>query len=409
MREDPQLIALKMLTRKSFFIQYNHYFKEEHFRTLELQMARKAIEKIYENDPQRVSTTLWEVQMQLSAWGMDMEEYRPVLKRLREIPATPDKFRQKLVKDFLTQSTLRGIFRTNLEKLSMHETPDMAVLKSEIDRVAMDLGDEEGRRRGDYATSLPEYLQTDFVIPIHLHAELDRSMAVGGGEIAVIEALIHSGKSTACVNIGVLHAKAGGNAVVITADEPRRRYVRRFDQCVLGVTVEDLFLNPVLTEKARDNVRSWGGSIEIIDVTHEKTTVATIGNRLDQLELAGRSPTMLVVDYPDRLFEPGSSDPKQKVDAVYGELARLASKYNLPVWVVSQINRESYSKHPTFGMSAGSSTKEEMASSIMVLQRNPGLDEQRKVEAYVLKSRNGVIRNRRIALNVDWDRQLIWG
>jgi hypothetical protein len=163
-----------------------------------------------------------------------------------------------------------------------------------------------------------------------------------------------------------------------------------------------------LADKARAMVREWGGSIEIHDVTHQKTTVEFIGARLDQLEQAGRAPTMLMVDYPDRLFEPGTPEPRMKVDAIYAGLARLGSRFGLPVWVVSQINRENYTAFPRLGMSAWSSSKEEMASSILVLQRNAALDEMKKVEVTVLKSRNEDFRPR-VTINADWSRQLLWG
>lgn len=406
MREDVQLIALNMLRRYSFFVQYDGYFKSEHFRSIELQNIRRAVRDIFTHEVRELAT-VWDLRLRLKAWGLDLEDYNPILKRLEGIPVVPDQFRQKLVQEMITVSSIRMLARTALETIDAHEEVNLIEFKSEVDRLVMDLTDEK-QRRGDYATSVAEYLGKDFFVPIGIQHDLSQAVGVGAGEIALCEALIHSGKSTWVVNVAVNHAKTGGNVVVVTADEPRRRYIRRFDQCILGVTKDMLLEQKGLADKARSRVREWGGSIEIHDVTHQKTTVEFIGARLDQLEQGGRAPTMLMVDYPDRLFEPGTPEPRMKVDAIYAGLARLGSRFGIPVWVVSQINRENYTAFPRLGMSAWSSSKEEMASSILVLQRNAALDEMKKVEVTVLKSRNEDFRPR-MTINADWSRQLMWG
>jgi hypothetical protein len=116
----------------------------------------------------------------------------------------------------ITTSSVRMLARSALETIDAHEELNLIEFKAEVDRLIMDLTDEK-QRRGDYATSVAEYLGKDFYVPIGIQSELSAAVGVGAGEIALCEALIHSGKSTWIVNVAVNHAKTGGNVGVGTS------------------------------------------------------------------------------------------------------------------------------------------------------------------------------------------------
>ena len=149
-----------------------------------------------------------------------------------------------------------------------------------------------------------------------------------------------------------------------------------------------------------------GGWLEIVDCTFQKTTVAQFETVIYRMEDKGRLPSLILVDFADKLKAPGL-EGRAAIDEIYDDLKRVSARHKAPLWTASQVRRENYGwGKKGLDSPALSIAKSENATVFIAVERNSEADAAGKWYAKMLKSRDSSQRPM-ILMGADWDRQVI--
>lgn len=402
-----ELQVLRSLFSRPKYLQFKDRILDDHWSSFELAQIAKAIGFALDKTPEIQIVTTKRIRLALEHFGQEPTKYDPILARLRRVRIEDSDFIHELVHKFVTNAAMKTLARKIIEDVETNQEVSPWEVKAELDTVIADPATVT--QEDNYHFSEAMYLKGDSVVPLGLDRELDLLVSVGSGEILVVLANVGVGKTMICVCISKAQLMQGKSVLFVTADEPRRKIFRRHDQSILGVTGHMLRRDPVRAQFARDKIREWGSHLEVMDVTYERTTVPRIGARVQEMQAIGRGPSVIIVDYPDKLFSPGIVDKQQQVDTIYDDLARLSAALGPPVVVPSQVKYEwSAKKIDRVEAASWSKGKAEKCTSAISLNKVPNpLDSRPQLMVSVLKSREEG-RYPDLLFNVDTDRQLLW-
>jgi hypothetical protein len=389
-----------MLTYRPFFMKYSHLVPDEALSCIEHAVVRRAIGRIFKENVEAQSAKLGQIKLALESMGQDMEDYMPILIRMREVPVQPDTFRQSVVREFLAQVKLKSMAKDIIETTMANELPDMRGVRKSVEEVERVL--QHRIESGSYTASRAEYTDVEAVpLPTGLSQEIDPLIGVAAGEVGIFLGSPGEGKTTMFANMTKYEAMRGGNPFIA-----RPKMIRRLDQSIMGVTKEMLFRDPSLAERARDRVEEWGAHIEMMDGT-TGIGIQDIEARIVKLQEDGIAPTLLMIDYADKLVPPKTRDVMLEIMMIFDELPRLGSRQKVPIWTASQVQREFYGRRKTLNCAAWSVAKVERTASVVGLWRNTEADVGGKIYLQTLKSREGPLCSD-VGVNADWVRQLVW-
>jgi replicative DNA helicase len=163
---------------------------------------------------------------------------------------------------------------------------------------------------------------------------------LGRGKLAAIGALTGIGKSHALIDLGA-HAVTvcGLNVIHYTLELDHIDTGNRYDARISDIAFDDLHSNKDLV-KERINERTKG-KLVIKSYPTKAATVQTLKNHFNNLKLRGIEPDLVLIDYADLLKSKENYDSKRlNEEAIYEELRAWAMEAKLPIWTVTQINRE---------------------------------------------------------------------
>lgn len=163
---------------------------------------------------------------------------------------------------------------------------------------------------------------------------------LGRGKLAAIGALTGIGKSHALIDLGA-HAvtECALNVAHYSLELDHIDTGNRYDARISDVPFDDLVANKDLV-KARITERTKG-KLVIKTYPAKTATVQTLKNHYSNLKLRGIQIDLILIDYADLLKSKENYDSKRlNEEAIYEELRAWAMEVNLPIWTVTQINRE---------------------------------------------------------------------
>ena len=160
---------------------------------------------------------------------------------------------------------------------------------------------------------------------------------LGKGELGVIIAPTGAGKSMALVHLGAQALKQGKTVVHYTLELGESVVGLRYDSCVSGVGLGDLF---TLKEQVYEKCVDVEGELVIKEYPTKSASPRTLCTHLEKLKNRGVSPDLIIVDYGD-ILRPSSSfrEKRNELESIYEELRSMAQIYGCPVWTASQTNR----------------------------------------------------------------------
>ena len=160
---------------------------------------------------------------------------------------------------------------------------------------------------------------------------------LGKGELGVVIAPTGAGKSMALVHLGAQALKDGKNVVHYTLELSESVVGLRYDSCVSGVPLGDLF---TLKEQVYEKCVDIEGELIIKEYPTKSASTRTLTTHLEKLKNRGISPDLIIVDYGD-ILRPSSSfrEKRNELESIYEELRSIAQNYECPVWTASQTNR----------------------------------------------------------------------
>ena len=194
----------------------------------------------------------------------------------------------------------------------------------------------------EYITGLEERLtkQTRECLPTQWDSVNDlMDGGLAGGELGVIVAPAGIGKSWTLQALGA-HAVAKGKTVVHYTLELNAQYVGlRYDTIVSGQPTGNL---QYYKDEVMKKISQLKGELIIKYYPTRTASVNTLTAHLQQCELQGIKPDMVLVDYADIMKSTQHFNEKRhQIGHVYEELRGMAGEFDIPIWTASQANRSS--------------------------------------------------------------------
>ena len=162
---------------------------------------------------------------------------------------------------------------------------------------------------------------------------------LAGGELGVIVAPAGIGKSWTLQALGA-HAVAQGKTVIHYTLELNAQYVGlRYDTIVSGQPTGNLQYHK---EEVLKKINKLKGELIIKYYPTRTASVNTLAAHLQQCEMQGLKPDMVIVDYADIMKSTSNfSEKRHQIGHVYEELRGMAGEFDIPLWTASQANRSS--------------------------------------------------------------------
>ena len=227
-----------------------------------------------------------------------------------------------------------------MESVELLDSQKYDEIKSVIDN-AMTAGVERDIGH-EYITGFEERMtqQTRETLPTQwdsINDLMDGGLA--GGELGVVVAPAGIGKSWTLQAIGA-HAVKKGMTVIHYTLELNAQYVGlRYDTIVSGQPTGNL---QYYKEEVLKKINQLKGNLIIKYYPTRSASVATITAHLQQCELQGIKPDMVLVDYADIMRSTVNfKEKRHSIGHVYEELRGMAGEFDIPIWTASQANRSS--------------------------------------------------------------------
>ncbi len=211
---------------------------------------------------------------------------------------------------------------------------------------------------------------------------------LGKSELGVVIAPTGAGKSMVLVHLGAEAVKVGKTVVHYTLELADTAVGNRYDSCISGVPLSDLFGNK---RKLLETIQDVEGQLIIKEYPTKSASTETIKNHLERLKKRGIEPDMIIVDYADLLRPVRSTKEKRHdLENTYEELRAIAQVYKCPVWTASQTNRSGLNAEViTMEAISEAFNKCFVADFICSLSRTVQDKQANKGRIFIAKNRNG--------------------
>ena len=192
----------------------------------------------------------------------------------------------------------------------------------------------------DYLKDFEQRFEIKARNPVSTGWDLIDNISKGGlgkGELGVVIAPTGAGKSMVLVHLGAQAIKAGKNVVHYTLELADTVVASRYDSCITGVPLKDLF---TFKEQIYETVQDLEGGLIVKEYPTKSASTRTLENHLEKLRQRDFKVDMILVDYGD-LLKPNAirKEKRMELESTYEELRAIAQKNDCPVWTASQTNR----------------------------------------------------------------------
>jgi archaellum biogenesis ATPase FlaH len=160
---------------------------------------------------------------------------------------------------------------------------------------------------------------------------------LGAGELGVVIAPTGAGKSMVLTHLGTQAVKDGKTVVHYTLELADSAIGNRYDSCLTGVPLNDLY---TMKELVYEAVQEVEGTLIIKEYPTKSASTRTLSTHLEKLRKRDIKPDMIIVDYGD-LLRPVTyqKEKRNELESIYEELRAIAQENQCPLWTASQTNR----------------------------------------------------------------------
>lgn len=159
----------------------------------------------------------------------------------------------------------------------------------------------------------------------------------GKGELGVIIAPTGAGKSMVLVHLGAEAIKNGKNVVHYTLELGDDVVGQRYDSCISGIGLNDLY---TFKEDVFEACSGVQGELIIKEYPTKTATPNTIRAHLNKLRKKEHDIDLIIVDYGD-LLKPTVryKEKRNELESIFEELRGIAKEFECPLWSATQTNR----------------------------------------------------------------------
>ena len=251
---------------------------------------------------------------------------------------SPDlEFVQEKTLEFCRNQVIKSAIMDSVELL---DTQQYDKIKGVID-TAMRAGVERDIGH-EYITGFDERMtqQSRNCVPTKwdsINEIMDGGLA--GGELGVIVAPAGIGKSWTLQAIGADAVRQGKTVIHYTLELNAQYVGLRYDTIVSGQPTANLQYHK---EEVLKKINQLKGELVIKYYPTRTASVNTISSHLQQCELQGIKPDLVLVDYADIMKSTQNfTEKRHSIGLIYEELRGIAGEFDIPVWTASQANRSS--------------------------------------------------------------------
>tara|TARA_B100001094_G_scaffold318437_1_gene362008 strand:+ start:2208 stop:3569 length:1362 start_codon:yes stop_codon:yes gene_type:complete len=251
---------------------------------------------------------------------------------------SPDlEFVQEKTIEFCKNQVIKGAIMESVELLDSQKYDE---IKGVIDNamragVERDIGHE-------YITGFDERMnqQARVTLPTAWDSVNDlMDGGLAGGELGVVVAPAGIGKSWTLQAIGADAVKQGKTVIHYTLELNAEYVGLRYDTIVSGQPTGNLQYHK---EEVMKKISQLKGNLIIKYYPTRTASVNTLTAHLQQCELQGIKPDMVLVDYADIMKSTSNfTEKRHQIGHIYEELRGMAGEFDIPIWTASQANRSS--------------------------------------------------------------------
>ena len=189
--------------------------------------------------------------------------------------------------------------------------------------------DVETRYREEHRTAIPT--------PWPQFNELLQG-GLGNGDFGLIFGNPGGGKSWSLVALGGHAIKMGYNVIHYTLELGEDYVGKRYDAFFTKIPVGDISQHKDRVEAALEELP---GRLIIKEFPTGKAAISTVEAHISKCIDLGMKPDLIIIDYVDLLrSKKNSRERKEEIDDIYLSTKGLARQLNIPIWSVSQVNRQ---------------------------------------------------------------------
>ena len=189
--------------------------------------------------------------------------------------------------------------------------------------------DIESRYREEHRTAIPT--------PWPQFNELLQG-GLGNGDFGLIFGNPGGGKSWSLVALGGHAVKMGYNVVHYTLELGEEYVGKRYDAFFTKISVSEVNHHK---ERIAETLKDLPGRLIIKEFPTGKAAVSTVESHINKCVDLGMKPDLVIIDYVDLLrSKKNSKERKDEIDDIYLSTKGLARQLDIPIWSVSQVNRQ---------------------------------------------------------------------
>jgi len=297
--------------------------------------------------------------------------------------------------DFIKETTLdfcknQELKNAILESVQLLKNGDYDSIKNIIDNaLKIGMNSDIGM---DYLDAVEQRYQEDSRHPLSTGWPVIDELMKGGlapGELGVAIAPSGAGKSWILSSLGA-NALREGKTVVHYSLELSENYTGlRYDCILTGISLDKISLH---VDKVKEALKTVPGKLIIKWYPTKSVSLMGLRSHLTKLKMLGTEPDLVIIDYADLLKFGNSKAAKHEIlEALYEELRGFAGENKVPIWTVSQSNREGLNDDIIEAdKAAGAYAKIFPADFVMSLSRKAQDKLSNTARIHVIKNRFGV-------------------
>lgn len=161
---------------------------------------------------------------------------------------------------------------------------------------------------------------------------------LGSGDFGLLFGSPGGGKSWALVALGAYALKKGYKVIHYTLELGEKYVGKRYDACLTQIQVQDVKEHK---DQIKEFISEYEDNLIIKEYAPKHASLNTLKSHIQKSADLGFEADLVIIDYVDLLKPPGKRrEKKDDLDDLYYGTKGLAKELKIPVWSVSQVNRD---------------------------------------------------------------------
>ena len=329
-------VLSSLLNNKEFLINIHDILSEEYFDNQAHKWVVGEILKYY--DKYHTTPTLEVLKVELARVENEVLQVS-IKEQLRDAinhRDTDSEFVEGEFSDFCKNQQLKKALLSSVDLLKAGDYDSIKIMIENALKAGQDknLGHEyekdiEDRYRNEQRATVPT--------PWPQFNEILQG-GLGNGDFGLIFGNPGGGKSWSLVALGGHAIKMGYNVIHYTLELGEEYVGKRYDTFFTKISVSDIGNHK---EKVAETLKDLPGKLIIKEFATGKASVSTVESHIGKCIDLGMKPDLVIIDYVDLLKSKKTNrERKDEIDDIYLSTKGLARQLDIPIWSVSQVNRQ---------------------------------------------------------------------